>query len=316
MDMQQAGGDSDLHSGSISRSATVATPRGEEEEHGALVEKLEREHEDQQRWQLVERGEKSKCTPLGYEAPSIKLNVPGLIVISKPAGWETDVYDVGKWGTPITPIARFYLLSSYVGARFPKDRFPVCHSVEHGFGFVHRLDQMSSGLIIAATRFMTHFLMQWQMCSYLIQRQYFVLSHGLLMPPYSGHQKIRARILEGMSRARNTFGDRCRVDGRGKPAETWLTVAGHQRVACAEEGEVVSTVVISIFTGRQHQIRVHLQHLGHPSVYDGRYVQQELLLQGLRRADLARASAHCPEPQPLPRWHRQELSLRGSWPQN
>jgi len=314
--MQQAGGDSDLHFSSISRSATCATPGGDDEEHDVLVDKLEREYEEHERWQLVERYEKVKCTPFGYDTPTITLNVPGLIVISKPAGWETDVYDVGKWGTPISRIARFYLLSSYIGARFPKDRFPVCHSVEHGFGFVHRLDQMSSGLIIAATHFTTHFLMQWQMCSYLIQRQYFVLSHGLLMPPHKVCQKVRARILEGVARARNTFGDRCRVDKRGKPAETWLTVAGHQRVASAKDSEVVCAVVISIFTGRQHQIRVHLQHLGHPSVYDGRYVQQELLLQGLRRADLVRAPVHCPEPRPLPHWHRLELSLRGSWPQN
>lgn len=102
-------------------------------------------------------------TPLGYGVPAVLVNTPGLVVILKPAGWETDVYDVAKFGVPITPVARFYLLSTFLGGLFPKDQFPICHAPEHGFGFVHRLDQMSSGLIIATTNFETHFLLQWQM---------------------------------------------------------------------------------------------------------------------------------------------------------
>ncbi|CAE8683826.1 unnamed protein product, partial [Polarella glacialis] len=92
-------------------------------------------------------------TPLGYDRPDVVLSVPGLIVVFKPAGWETDVYDVAKFGVPITPVARYYLLSSFLAANFPEETFPICHSVEHGFGFVHRLDQMSSGLIITTTCF-------------------------------------------------------------------------------------------------------------------------------------------------------------------
>lgn len=109
-------------------------------------------------------------TPLGYQTPEVVVNTPGLAVILKPAGWETDVYDVAKFGIPITPVARFYLLSTFLGKLFPKDKFPICHAPEHGFGFVHRLDQMSSGLIITTTTFESNKLLQWEMCSYLIER--------------------------------------------------------------------------------------------------------------------------------------------------
>lgn len=97
--------------------------------------------------------------PLGYDSPRVVVDTPGIIVILKPAGWETDVYDVAKFGVPITPVARFYLLSTFLGTMFPKDKFPISHDPEYGFGFVHRLDQMSSGLIISTTNFESHFFL-------------------------------------------------------------------------------------------------------------------------------------------------------------
>mmetsp|Transcript_138088 Transcript_138088/g.429219 ORF Transcript_138088/g.429219 Transcript_138088/m.429219 type:complete len:249 (-) Transcript_138088:204-950(-) len=245
------------------------------------------------------------------------MDLPGVIVIYKPAGWETDVYDVEKYGTPITSVARYYLLSSFLASRLPEEHYPINHSVAHGFGFVHRLDQMSSGLILAATSFACHFLLQLQMCSYAIKRQYVVLCHGLI-PSAGGGLRIHARILEGPTRARSTYGERCRVHGRGKPAQTSVAAAAHQRLrpgeaAWAEEARL-GLAAVDIFTGRQHQIRVHLQHLGHPTVYDGRYVQQMVLLQGADLASLSRAPAGFPAPRPLPEKHRLELTLRGSNP--
>lgn len=260
-------------------------------------------------------------SPLGYAEPTLELKAPGLVVILKPAGWETDVYDVARYGVPITPVARFYLLSTFLGRLYAKEDHPICHSPEDGFGFVHRLDQMSSGLILAATKYEAHSLLQWQMCCYRIAREYFVLGHGLIMPTgsRSGVLHVRQRILEGRVRARCTYGERCQVDARGKPAETRVLSAAHFRLGAHEEA--VTAAIISIVTGRQHQIRTHLQHIGHPSVYDGRYVQQALLLRsgsgagaGLRLADARLASEQPPRPRPLPEKHRAELALRGAYP--
>lgn len=253
-------------------------------------------------------------TPLGYDTPVVLVNTPGLVVIFKPAGWETDVYDVAKFGVPITPVARFYLLSTFLGKLFPKDRFPLCHAPEHGFGFVHRLDQMSSGLIIATTTFETHKLLQLQMSTYTIDREYFVLCHGLVIPDECGAFNITGRILEGQTRMRHRsmYGERCRVDPRGKPAKSRVLPAMHMLLPLFEES--LGAVVVSIVTGRQHQIRTHLQHIGHPSVYDGRYVLQEVLLQGCQLEDIIRAPSAPPVIRPLPEQHRAELALRGAYP--
>mmetsp|Transcript_172454 Transcript_172454/g.552814 ORF Transcript_172454/g.552814 Transcript_172454/m.552814 type:complete len:117 (+) Transcript_172454:980-1330(+) len=85
---------------------------------------------------------------------------------------------------------------------------------------------MSSGLILAATNFESHYYLQWQMCCYSIDREYFVLCHGSVLP--APHVlRLRGRILEGKHRvhARSSFGDRCHVHPRGKPAESrrWRT---------------------------------------------------------------------------------------------
>eukprot|EP00747_Dinoflagellata_sp_TGD_P212176 gnl/TRDRNA2_/TRDRNA2_85295_c0_seq1.p1 gnl/TRDRNA2_/TRDRNA2_85295_c0~~gnl/TRDRNA2_/TRDRNA2_85295_c0_seq1.p1 ORF type:complete len:318 (-),score=31.33 gnl/TRDRNA2_/TRDRNA2_85295_c0_seq1:117-1070(-) len=268
-------------------------------------------HVEPQLWRNVVDVSDQLSTPLGYDKPEIVHNTPGLVVIFKPAGWETDVYDVAKFGVPITTVARFYLLSSFLASQFPEEQFPICHSVKHGFGFVHRLDQMSSGLIITTTSFECHFLMQWAMCSYYIQREYFVLCHGLV-PCVSGGVTIAARIREGAMRARSTYGERCCVDKRGKPAVTHIRTQTHQHLGDREEP--LCAVAISILTGRQHQIRVHLQHIGNPTVYDGRYTQESILLTGMRLEDLQHAPKAMPRPRPLPERHRIELTMRSAYP--
>eukprot|EP00439_Symbiodinium_sp_Y106_P044028 s6421_g5.t1 len=58
-----------------------------------------------------------------------------------------------------------------------------------------------------------------------------------------------------------------RAGGRGKPSWT--------KVKCVEHGSVlhtsVSVLAIEIITGRQHQIRSHSAHIGHPLLRDGKY---------------------------------------------
>lgn len=229
------------------------------------------------------------------------LDLRGICVIFKPPGWETDVYDVEKFGVPITPTARNHLLSTFLASRFVKDAFPICHLAQYGFGLIHRLDQMSSGLLVGTTSFSAHSLLQFQMCSYQIHREYCVLCHGSVPRSLA----IRQRILEGAVRGRCTFGERCRVHVRGKPAQTHVLPCAHGKLE-----DSFSLVAISIFTGRQHQIRVHLQNMGHPTVYDGRYFAQDVLLRS-SLADLRRAPTECPRPRSLPDRHRFELSLRG-----
>eukprot|EP00439_Symbiodinium_sp_Y106_P053049 s1147_g7.t1 len=110
-------------------------------------------------------------TPLGHQEPRVVVNAPGFIVLMKPAGWETDVYDVSKLGVPISPVTRFYLLSSFLAASGNEEQFPISRSADSGFGFIHRLDQMSSGLILTASCFLYHAFLQFQMATYQIDRE-------------------------------------------------------------------------------------------------------------------------------------------------
>merc|ERR1712216_695596 len=69
------------------------------------------------------------------------------------------------------------------------------------------------------------------------------------------------------------------VSDSGKPSQTQVSVQAH--VAAAPEGEDqgrMCIVAIRIFTGRRHQIRVHLRHCGHPTITDARYTCREAYL--------------------------------------
>lgn len=113
-------------------------------------------------------------------------------------------------------------------------------------------------------------------------------------------------------RHRSMFGERCRVDPRGKPAKSKVAPAFHVKYGVNEDR--FCAVVISIVTGRQHQIRTHLQHIGHPTVYDGRYVLQVVLLKDSRLQEAIRAPLAPPRVRALPEQHRAELALRGAYP--
>merc|ERR1719198_2918009 len=55
----------------------------------------------------------------------------------------------------------------------------------------------------------------------------------------------------------------------GKPAQTYIRVVAHVRRGPFK----LSLIVCRIRTGRRHQIRTHLLHVGHPTVADGKYTR-------------------------------------------
>lgn len=189
------------------------------------------------------------------------------------------------------------------------DDYWLCHDVTHSYGFLHRLDQMSSGLILTATTYTAYYSLAHQMATYRVQREYAVLVHALLG---DASLCISERILESAARERGVYGERCHVDSHGKPAETVLSVLAHLQAQACEERYALP--VISIFTGRQHQIRVHLQHIGAPVVYDARYFDQAVVLRA-SRGEAFCALPSVPRISPLPTRHRWELWLRGTVPE-
>ena len=128
-------------------------------------------------------------------------------------------------------------------------------------GIVHRIDRDTSGLIIAAKNDAAHLALAEQLQDHSLSRIYECVVQGNLREdegsidaPIARHRTDRKRMA---------------VTPDGKRAVTHYTVLGryngYTHVRCRLE------------TGRTHQIRVHMAHIGHPllgdTVYGGRAVR-------------------------------------------
>jgi len=126
-------------------------------------------------------------------------------------------------------------------------------------GIVHRLDKETSGVLVVAKSQEVMRDLQKQFKERKVQKTYLALVHGQIRPKKG---KIRAPI------TRNPFNrKRFGVFVGGKPAETEYQVKEEYEY----KGERLGLVKLWPKTGRTHQIRVHLKHVGHPLVADELY---------------------------------------------
>ena len=120
-------------------------------------------------------------------------------------------------------------------------------------GIVHRLDRDTSGLIIAAKNDFSHLSLSAQLADRSLSRVYEAVVHGSFRndsgtvdAPIGRHPTDRKRMAV--------------TDRNSRPAVThWEVIAryrGFTHVRCVLE------------TGRTHQIRVHMAHIGHPLLGD------------------------------------------------
>ncbi len=126
-------------------------------------------------------------------------------------------------------------------------------------GIVHRLDKDTSGLLVAAKNERAMTSLAKQFAKHAIERAYHAVVWGA---PRAGDGIIETRI------GRNPF-DRKRMGvlrGAGKEARTRYRV-----IERFGERPFASLVECRLETGRTHQIRVHLTHIGHPLIGDPAY---------------------------------------------
>ncbi len=176
---------------------------------------------------------------------SIVYEDASLVVINKPAGCVVHPA-VGNWGGTLLN----GLLHRYGAAAAALPRA----------GIVHRLDKDTSGLMVVARTLEAQTALVRQLQARTVKRMYQALVWGT--PPVRG--LVNASIgRDPRSRIRMAVV----VGAASKPARTHYLRCSVSMAA----GLPVAALLCALETGRTHQIRVHLSHLGYPIVGDPLY---------------------------------------------
>lgn len=122
-------------------------------------------------------------------------------------------------------------------------------------GIVHRLDRATSGVMICAKTPEALSWLQKQFSERKTKKTYIAVVKGTL----TKEQAIIDMPIERNPKKPQTF----RVGVNGKPSATAYRVL--------EQGQKYSLLELKPTTGRTHQLRVHLSHLGHPIIGDTLY---------------------------------------------
>ena len=137
-------------------------------------------------------------------------------------------------------------------------------------GIVHRLDRMTSGLIVVAKDHLTHRLLSIDFQHGKLSKSYIALVAGRL--PFD------SRVIElaiGQRPGENSVLMSAKTSARNpRPAKT--------RVTTIKRHDNYSVVECRLFTGRNHQIRVHLAEIGHPVLGDEYYGPHGTILKNPR----------------------------------
>jgi len=171
-----------------------------------------------------------------------------VIVLHKPPGLVVHPASGNYTGTLINGVA-YYL---------QRTNSDISQETLPRFGLVHRIDKNTSGLMVLAkhSRALAHLARQF--FEHTVHRQYIALVWG---EPPAESGTIRAHV--GRHKRFRKIFDAYPDGDYGKEAVT------HYKVL--ERLGYVSLVQCELETGRTHQIRVHMQHIGHPLFNDETY---------------------------------------------
>ena len=190
-------------------------------------------------------------------------------------------------------------LKSWIKTSMPS---PLANSTVHAHGILHRLDTLTSGPLLVARTHRGFYSLRVEFATQQITKEYLALCHGTL----SAHQRIDHRLKQvtlyddlGVAVSTKT-----EVSPQGKPAATLINQVDYY----TRGDSTCSLANVSILTGRTHQIRAHLSHLGHPLISDAKYNRTQFSTDRLifnltflhcKRLGFSRGSVECPLPPDL-----------------
>lgn len=141
-------------------------------------------------------------------------------------------------------------------------RFPTLRTQDDERpGIVHRLDKDTSGLMVLALTEASRHALTGMFSDRTVYKEYLALVAGVPAPggvitaPVGRHPSIKTRMA---------------VTEDGRLAETRF------RVLWSAQDKSASLVRVRILTGRTHQIRVHMAHIGHPVLGDAVYAKKSI----------------------------------------
>jgi len=186
-----------------------------------------------------------------------------------------------KGGTMVNALTWYLMHNSRIGG--PSAQLSKVGSEFARPGVVHRLDRQTSGVIIFARSEEAHWKLAGQFERRTTDKRYIAVVHGHVEPAIDiideplGPHPSREKGYREMHVVRH--------DHLGKPSVTIYRVLGRYTVPELDSrntegasplghrthGGKLSLIEVELKTGRTHQIRVHMQHRGHPLLADDMY---------------------------------------------
>ena len=182
-----------------------------------------------------------------------------LIVVNKPAGMVVHPAPGSPTGTLVNALLHHFggNLSGVGGEKRP--------------GIVHRIDKDTSGILVVAKSDRAHHGLAAQFADHSMEREYLAVCHGVPDASDPRLRGVRGVSFEGATLKITTQLARHKTD---RQRQAVLFSGGRHavtRVQVLEAHGPVALVACRLETGRTHQIRVHMSHVGHALVGDQTY---------------------------------------------
>lgn len=229
--------------------AQRAIAEGRVRVNGEIVSKGYRPHAGDRIEVFLDDDESADLVPEDIPL-DIRFEDAHLIVLSKPAGL-------------VVHPARGHATGTLVHALLAHTDDLGTQAGEERPGIVHRLDKDTSGLMMVAKDDETQAALSDALKLRSVERRYVTLVHGYIAPdsglidaPLGRHPKDRVRIA---------------VSDHGSAKQSVTTFRVLERFMAGVHDDGYTLVECKLYTGRTHQIRVHMQYIDHPVVGDPMY---------------------------------------------